>query len=148
MRRFSNVSTYLYSPISKQSSRIDWNKQLLYDKVYPGKIFYEKDNVLIRSCTGSLFKKLTPKEIMMVLDDIQMGDSILLKDTVDSQFTRFINDVLVVDRIDDEGRIHGRFRNTQEYINLLPELDVMINLSKGNKQIKMIRAKEGRNLDR
>ena len=88
------------------------------------------------------------KELKQLHEDIQAGDSILLKDTVDSSFVRFINDVLVVERIDDEGRIHGQFRMTQEYINLLPDLDVMVNLSRGNKIIKMIKENNERSIER
>lgn len=148
MKKYANVSSCTYSPITKKSSQIDWNKQMLYDKLYPGRIFYKEDDVLIRTGTGHQFKHLTDKELKQLHEDIQIGDSILLKDTVDSSFVRFINDVLVVERIDDEGRIHGQFRMTQEYINLLPDLDVMINLSRGNKTIKMIKEKNERSIER
>lgn len=57
MRKFSNVSRCYYSPIRKKSSRIDWNKQMLYEKLYPGKIFYKEDHVFIRSSSGGTFQK-------------------------------------------------------------------------------------------
>lgn len=121
---------------------------MLYEKLYPGKIFYKEDHVLIRSSSGGTFKKLTSEQISQLHQDIQVGDMILLQDTVDQNFTRFINDVLVVERIDDEGRIHGRFRMTKEYINLLPELDVMVNMTQGNKTIRMIKAIDDRCMER
>lgn len=148
MRKFSNVSRCCYSPIRKKSSRIDWHKQMLYEKLYPGKIFYKEDHVLIRSSSGRAFKKLTSEQISQLHKDIQVGDMILLQDTVDHDFTRFINDILVVEHIDDEGRIHGRFRMTKEYINLLPELDVMVNLTQGNKTIRMIKVIDDRCMER
>lgn len=148
MKKYANVSSCTYSPITKKSSQIDWDKQMLYDKLYPGRIFYKEDHILIRTGTGHQFKHLTEKELKQLHEDIQVGDSILLKDTVDSSFVQFINDVLVVERIDDEGRIHGQFRMTQEYINLLPDLDVMVNQSRGNKTIMMIKTREERSMDR
>lgn len=83
MRKFSNVSRCCYSPIRKKSSRIDWNKQMLYEKLYPGRIFYKEDHVLIRSSSGETFKKLTSKQISQLHKDIQVGDMLLLQDTVD-----------------------------------------------------------------
>ena len=148
MKRFSNVSYCNYSPMRKQSSEIDWNKQMLYDKLYPGKVFYKEKDVLIRSNNGSLFKHLDSVDIMQIYNHVQTGDMLLLKDTVDSSFARHINDVLIVERVDDDGRLHGKFRMTEEYINLLPELDLIVNLSKGNRVIKMIKARNERSMER
>ena len=44
---------------------------MLYDKLYPGRIFYKEDDVLIRTGTGHQFKHLTEKELKQLCASLQ-----------------------------------------------------------------------------
>lgn len=141
MKKYNNIVQYVFSPYKKKTSKIDWNKQMLQGALYPGKVFYNEESPMIRTNVGNCFKKLSIDDIKKINTLISVGDAVLLKDTADINLSRYINDVLIVERIDLEGRIHGKFRNTNKYINVLPDVDILVNLSRNGQEINMVKEK-------
>lgn len=141
MKKYNNIVQYVYSPYKKKTSKIDWNKQMLQGTQYPGKVFYKEESPMIRTNIANRFKKLSVEDLKEINSMIHVGDAILLKDTADINLSRYINDVLIVERIDSEGRIHGKFRNTNKYINVLPDIDILVNLSRNRREINMVKEK-------
>lgn len=141
MKKYNNIVQYAFSPYKKKTSKIDWNKQMLQGALYPGKVFYNEESPMIRTNVGNCFKKLSIDDIKKINTLISVGDAVLLKDTADINLSRYINDVLIVERIDLEGRIHGKFRNTNKYINVLPDVDILVNLSRNGQEINMVKEK-------
>lgn len=141
MKKYNNIVQYVFSPYKKKMSKIDWNKQMLQGALYPGKVFYNEESPMIRTNVGNCFKKLSIDDIKKINTLISVGDAVLLKDTADINLSRYINDVLIVERIDLEGRIHGKFRNTNKYINVLPDVDILVNLSRNGQEINMVKEK-------
>lgn len=141
MKKYNNIVQYVFSPYKKKTSKIDWNKQMLQGALYPGKVFYNEESPMIRTNVSNCFKKLSIDDIKKINTLISVGDAVLLKDTADINIARNINDVLIVERIDSEGRIHGRFRNTNKYINVLPDVDILVNLSRNGQEINMVKEK-------
>lgn len=150
MKKYNNIVQYVYSPYKKKTSKIDWNKQMLQGNLHPGKVFYKEESPMIRTNIANCFKKLSVEDLKEINSLIHVGDAILLKDTADMNLSRYINDVLIVERIDSEGRIHGKFRNTNKYINVLPDIDILVNLSRNRREINMVKEKSkihSKNLD-
>lgn len=141
MKKYNNIVQYAFSTYKKKTSKIDWNKQMLQGALYPGKVFYNEESPMIRTNVGNCFKKLSIDDIKKINTLISVGDAVLLKDTADINIARNINDVLIVERIDSEGRIHGKFRNTNKYINVLPDVDILVNLSRNGQEINMVKEK-------
>lgn len=141
MKKYNNIVQYVFSSYKKKTSKIDWNKQMLQGALYPGKVFYNEESPMIRTNVGNCFKKLSIDDIKKINTLISVGDAVLLKDTADINIARNINDVLIVERIDLEGRIHGKFRNTNKYINVLPDVDILVNLSRNGQEINMVKEK-------
>lgn len=141
MKKYNNIVQYVFSPYKKKTPKIDWNKQMLQGALYPGKVFYNEESPMIRTNVGNCFKKLSIDDIKKINTLISVGDAVLLKDTADINLSRYINDVLIVERIDLEGRIHGKFRNTNKYINVLLDVDILVNLSRNGQEINMVKEK-------
>lgn len=140
MKKYNNIVQYIYAPYRKKTSKINWNKQILQGNLYPGKVFYKEENPMIRTNIGNYYKKLSIDDIKKINSLVHIRDAILLKDTADINFSKYINDILIVERIDSEGRIYGKFRRSNSYINLLPDIDILVDLS-NNREINMIKEK-------
>lgn len=145
MKRYANASVITYSTEKKYSHHIDWNKQMVYGTVYPGKIFYKKEQVLKRMNSKRLFKNLSMNQISEINKKVSIGNFVRLLDTGDASMARYINDGMYVERISDNGEIFGKLMNANIYIEFLPEMDLLINMSRNNMKINYIQPVKERN---
>lgn len=141
MKKYGNAASLFISPKQIISNKIDWNKQAIYGFIYPGKTFYKKETIYTRENYGNIFKPLSNNQRIELDNLVTLGDYILIKDSGDVNMARFINDILRVDSIVD-GKIFGKLQANNIYIDLLPEMDILENISRGNYQINLIQYKE------
>lgn len=146
MRRYSNLTRRYRSIKQKETKKIDWKKQMIYGNIYPGRIFYQTQDTFIREYEGTRFKKLSKTNMSELMKMVSPGDVILLKDTADQDMVKYINQRFIVKQIDMNGSIFGNF-SKGDCINLLPETDIIINLSKGMHEINFVKEEKERILE-
>ena len=144
MKRYFNGSIMTYAG-ERESSEIDWQKQMLYSYMRPGKVFYKKSRIIQRKPNHKVFDDLDKNNLKKLFNLVHPGDIVRLTDSEDRNMQRYINDLFYVERISFDGKIFGKFQNADVYMELLPQMDVLIN---GNRKINMISYHKERGRDR
>lgn len=137
MKKHSNVATF-YHGHPRNSSKVDWNKQMVFGAIYPGKVYYEQTSVYLRENKKNVFSSLNKTQIKSIFNDVHVGDQIKLKDSADANMGRFVNDIMRVESIYDDGKITSKLQYQNVYIDFLPQMDLLVNLNRGNKVINHI----------
>lgn len=144
MKRYFNGSIMTYAG-ERESSEIDWQKQMLYSYMRPGKVFCKKSRIIQRKPNHKVFDDLDKNNLKKLFNLVHPGDIVRLTDSADRNMQRYINDLFYVERISFDGKIFGKFQNADVYMELLPQMDVFIN---GNRKINIISYHKERGRDR
>ena len=110
-----------------------------------GKVFYKKSRIIQREPNHKVFDDLDKNNLKKLFNLVHPGDIVSLTDSADRNMQKYINDLFYVERVSFDGKIFGKFQNADVYMELLPQMDVLIN---GNRKINMISYHKERGRDR
>ena len=95
MKRYFNGSIMTYAG-ERESSEIDWQKQMLYSYMRPGKVFYKKSRIIQRKPNHKVFDDLDKNNLKKLFNLVHPGDIVRLTDSADINMQRYINELFYV----------------------------------------------------
>ena len=90
MKRYFNGSIMTYAG-ERESSEIDWQKQMLYSYMRPGKVFYKKSRIIQRKPNHKVFDDLDKNNLKKLFNLVHPGDIVRLTDSADRNMQRYIS---------------------------------------------------------
>ena len=118
MKRYFNGSIMTYAG-ERESSVIDWQKQMLYSYMNTGKVFYKKSRIIQREPNHKVFDDLDKNNLKKLFNLVHPGDIVSLTDSADRNMQKYINDLFYVERVSFDGKIFGKFQNADVYMVVL-----------------------------